>query len=77
MDVLTAAERVRSAHRAAVRELEAVVLGPTEWWSPSSPPIGYRAAWLYLEMDRILARWDRQETNEMETVRELLALLEP
>lgn len=80
MDVLTAAARVRHAHRVAVQDLEVVILGPTEWWLPSSqplgfPPIGFRAAWLYLERERILARWHRCGADERTTVRELMGLL--
>ena len=80
MDVRTAAARVRSAHRVAVHDLEAVILGPTEWWLPSSqpegfPPIGFRAAWLYLERERILARWHRGMADETATIRELMGLL--
>ncbi len=81
MDVLVAAARVRSAHRVAVQDLEAVLLSGIDWWSPSSQqpvgfrPIGFRAAWLYLERERILARWHRGKTDKMTTVRELMGLL--
>jgi hypothetical protein len=40
-----------------------------------SPPIGFRAAWLYLELERILARWHRGTADETATIRELMGLL--
>lgn len=78
MDVLAAAARVRSAQRVAVHDLEAVMLS-TEWWLPptglGARPVGYRAAFLWVEMHRIVARYHRGNADEMTTVRELMGLL--
>lgn len=51
----------------------------TRWWltptGPGARPIGFRAAWLYLERNRILGRYHRGRADETTTVRELMALL--
>jgi len=51
----------------------------TEWWlpptGPGARPVGYRAAFLWVEMHRIVARYHRENADEMTTVRALMGLL--